>query len=67
MEAFAPYWPGEIVFDEDKEFFKFIGNGKLLMASPWSLLNPFNTAWGRIMTVRDFLLSLMHYYLIHVC
>ncbi|KAF5834405.1 hypothetical protein DUNSADRAFT_8960 [Dunaliella salina] len=48
VEAFTPYWPGETYFDKEKDFFKFIGNGKLLTASPWSLLNPFSSTWGHI-------------------
>eukprot|EP00955_Chlamydomonas_euryale_P113494 366222-Chlamydomonas_euryale.AAC.16 len=40
---------GELYHDVDKRFFKYLGNGELLYANLWSLLNPVGAVWSRIM------------------
>ncbi|GBF95114.1 hypothetical protein Rsub_07698 [Raphidocelis subcapitata] len=48
------YWPGEVYLDADKAFYKaFSEDGKSVRRqSALTLLNPLNSAWGRIMAAR---------------
>ncbi|KAG1663013.1 hypothetical protein FOA52_016028 [Chlamydomonas sp. UWO 241] len=50
IDAFHPkFWPGTVYHDVDKNFFKYLGKGKLLYANLWGMLNPFSAVWRRIM------------------
>ena len=54
IEQFHPkFWPGVLYLDEDKAFYKAIGDGKVVKGSPAALLNPFSQAWKNVRAAKE--------------
>jgi hypothetical protein len=49
VAAFHPaFWPGTIYHDEEKVFYKALGDGKLVKGNMAAFLNPFSQAWTNV-------------------
>lgn len=47
-EFHPDFWPGQLYLDTDKDFYKALGNGKVVRGSAAQLINPFGQAWKAI-------------------
>ena len=49
IEQFHPaFWPGPLYLDEDKAFYKALGDGTLVKGNKLDLLNPLSQAWKNV-------------------
>lgn len=49
IEQFHPaFWPGPLYIDEDKTFYKALGDGKVIRGKVFDLLNPLSQAWKNV-------------------